>query len=291
MARSAGGQGRGRVERDFAEPGLGAGDLAVIGGRDSAPPPGSAARASWGFFSASAARPCQYRPRASEIGFSAPSVTFLKCAAAVVGSLRIAQRDPAGGELMVGAVIVAARRRGVARHDDRPSWDRPRRAACAPAGGARSTIRRDRGCRRAAGRSASARPLRRPCRRGAASGCGRTCSRCRCARRPARRRPASCRRPCRAWRCAPWRSPARGRRAGWRRAAPPSVSSFSYSRRSIRALWSARVRNSPNCSSTCSFDLLREARRCARPRAPAPRRPCGRLARAARGPARACPWR
>ena len=144
------GEGGEGIERKLAEPGLGAGDLAVIGGRIAR-----------GLLVAL----FRLLVLVQRFGRAAGPIGAARERDRVFGALRdlgemgvggarivqVAKRDPAGHELVLGAIVAgcpAAWRRG--RRRRRP-WDCRRRAACGPARGARSTIRRDRGSGRAGG--------------------------------------------------------------------------------------------------------------------------------------------
>ena len=205
------------------------------------------------------------------------------------GGLRIvqeAQRDPAGGELVLGVVVApcsAAPRRARPR---RRSWHRRCRAACARRAGARSTIRRD--CA-AAPRSRGAVCISAPASailswrrshcdlREDVAGVAARRRRHRVELAPWRWRHSA------APRCAPWRSPAGRRRAAWRRAGRHRGRPWRRGARSMRALSSARVSSSPNRSSACASSSCENesSRQASRTSACAPARsPSGSSARA-----------
>ncbi len=140
------GQRREGVERELTEARLGARDLAVIGGR--------IARRLLVVASRLLGPVQRFRGAAAPVGAARQRdrvlVAFGNLQEVRIGGrgiVQVAQRDPSGHELLLGAVVRAVGRRGVRPPRGRRSARRPHRAACGKARAAPSTTRRGRGCR------------------------------------------------------------------------------------------------------------------------------------------------
>ena len=147
VALGAGERGEG-IERELAEPGLGAGDLAVIGGR--------IARRLLVALLRLLGLVQRFGRAAGPIGAAGERDRVFGALRDLgemgVGGRRIvqvAQRDPAGHELVLGAIVAAVRRRRIAHDGVGVLGIAVVEQLAGQARGARSTIRRDRGSCRA----------------------------------------------------------------------------------------------------------------------------------------------